>query len=83
MSINTVTVIRTARIIDGTGAPERTGDVGIEDGRIVALSPNDSDAISAEHVHAIGPLPESPAAPPPPRSRRRCAALWQGVCQCA
>jgi len=53
VSINTVTVIRNARIIDGTGAPERTGDVGIEDGRIVALSPNDAHAISAEHVHAI------------------------------
>ncbi len=36
MSVDTV--IRNARIIDGTGAPERTGDVAIEDGRIVALS---------------------------------------------
>ncbi len=30
-------VIRSARIVDGTGAPERTGDVGIRDGRIVAI----------------------------------------------
>ena len=57
MSIDTV--IRNARIIDGTGAPERTGDVAIRDGRIVALSANDADAdadadaISAEHVHVI------------------------------
>ena len=30
-------VIRGGRIVDGTGAPERTGDVAIDKGRIVAV----------------------------------------------
>jgi N-acyl-D-aspartate/D-glutamate deacylase len=31
-------VIRNATIVDGTGAPARAGDLGVEDGRIVAIA---------------------------------------------
>jgi N-acyl-D-aspartate/D-glutamate deacylase len=30
-------VIRNARIVDGTGAPERNGDVAVKDGKILAV----------------------------------------------
>ncbi len=30
-------LIRDAEIVDGTGAPARHGDVGVRDGRIVAV----------------------------------------------
>ena len=46
-------VITNARIIDGTGAPARTGDVGIRDGRIVrigAIPANDA----RERLNAAG-----------------------------
>ncbi len=36
--------ITNGRLIDGTGAPARSGDVGIRDGRIVALGSVDEDA---------------------------------------
>ena len=37
-------VIRNGQIVDGTGAPRRGGDVGIRDGRIVALGQVDEPA---------------------------------------
>jgi N-acyl-D-aspartate/D-glutamate deacylase len=37
-------VIRDAQIVDGTGAPARHGDVGVRDGRIVALGDVDEQA---------------------------------------
>ena len=37
-------VIRGATIVDGTGGPSRTGDVGIRDGRIVAVGEVDEEA---------------------------------------
>jgi N-acyl-D-amino-acid deacylase len=37
-------VIRNARIVDGTGAAERLGDVAVENGRIVAVGRYDGDA---------------------------------------
>ena len=36
--------ITNGRLIDGTGAPARSGDVGVRDGRIVALGSVDEDA---------------------------------------
>ena len=37
-------LIRDAEIVDGTGAPARRGDVGVEDGRIVAVGDVDDSA---------------------------------------
>ena len=37
-------VIKGAQIVDGTGAPKRSGDIGIREGRIVALDRMDEDA---------------------------------------
>ena len=34
-------LIRDAQIVDGTGAPARHGDVGVSDGRIVAVGETD------------------------------------------
>jgi N-acyl-D-aspartate/D-glutamate deacylase len=45
-------VIRGGTVVDGTGAPGRTADVGIRDGRIVAIGKIDEDA--AEVVDASG-----------------------------
>ena len=36
-------IIRGATIVDGTGAPGRTGDVGVQDGRIVAVAHRGED----------------------------------------
>jgi N-acyl-D-aspartate/D-glutamate deacylase len=44
------TVIRGGTVVDGTGAPARRADVGIRDGRVVALGKVDDDA--AEVVDA-------------------------------
>src|SRR5688572_5906813 len=45
-------VIRGATVVDGTGAPGRRTDVGIRDGRIVAVGEIDEDA--AETFDAAG-----------------------------
>ena len=45
-------LIRDAEIVDGTGAPTRRGDVGISDGRIVAVG--DIDDSAAKIVDAQG-----------------------------
>ncbi|GMR22640.1 MAG: amidohydrolase family protein [Acidobacteriota bacterium] len=46
--MNVDTLIQNGRVIDGTGAPERRGDVAIRDGRIVAI-----DARGHEQVEAV------------------------------
>jgi len=44
-------IIRNATIIDGTGAPARSGDVSVADGRIVAISEaGTADVASADRV---------------------------------
>ena len=45
-------LIRDAEIVDGTGAPARHGDVGVRDGRIVAVG--DVDELAAKSVDAQG-----------------------------
>jgi N-acyl-D-aspartate/D-glutamate deacylase len=45
-------VIRNGTVVDGTGAPRRTADVGIRDGRIVAVGKVSEDA--AEDIDADG-----------------------------
>jgi N-acyl-D-aspartate/D-glutamate deacylase len=45
-------LIRDAEIVDGTGAPARHGDVGISDGRIVAVG--DINDVAAKTVDAQG-----------------------------
>jgi N-acyl-D-aspartate/D-glutamate deacylase len=45
-------LIRDAQIVDGTGAPARHGDVGVSDGRIVAVG--DVDELAAKTVDAQG-----------------------------
>ena len=45
-------LIRDAEIVDGTGAPARRGDVGVKDGRIVAVG--DVDDSAAKTVDAEG-----------------------------
>ena len=45
-------LIRDAEIVDGTGAPTRHGDVGVSDGRIVAVG--DIDDLAAKTVDAQG-----------------------------
>ena len=47
-------VVRSGLIIDGTGAPGRIGDVGITDGRFVAVGDNLSAAEAAHSIDATG-----------------------------
>ncbi|MBV8444719.1 MAG: amidohydrolase family protein, partial [Candidatus Dormibacteraeota bacterium] len=48
-------LIRDAKIVDGTGAPARRGDVGVHDGRIVAVGPKgDVDDSATRTVDAAG-----------------------------
>ena len=46
------TIIRNGTVVDGTGAPARHADVGIRDGRIVAVGQVDDKAI--EEIDADG-----------------------------
>jgi N-acyl-D-aspartate/D-glutamate deacylase len=45
-------LIRNARLVDGTGAPERRADLGVKDGRIAAIG--DLDGPAAKTVDADG-----------------------------
>ncbi len=47
-------VIRGGTIVDGTGAPSFTGDVGIDEGRITAVSAGRLDGVGAREVDADG-----------------------------
>jgi len=44
-------IIRNATIIDGTGSPGRSGDVGVEDGRIVAVA--DAGTLSTDGAGTV------------------------------
>jgi N-acyl-D-aspartate/D-glutamate deacylase len=46
-------LISGASIVDGTGAPAVTGDVGIRDGRIVAVGPIDEPAATVLHADGL------------------------------
>ena len=52
MSIDVDTIIRGGIVVDGTGAPARHSDVGVRDGRIVAVG--DVDASAAVTIDADG-----------------------------
>lgn len=45
-------IIRNADLIDGSGAPARPADVGITDGRVVAIGDIDDDAATARTIDA-------------------------------
>ena len=46
--------IRNVTIIDGTGAPARTGDVGIADGRVVAVGAPGGDEVGPATTEVDG-----------------------------
>ena len=65
-------VIRGGTVVDGTGAPGRRADVGIRDGRIVAIGDVTEDA--AETIDAGG-LVVAPGHRRPAHALRRAAVL--------
>ena len=52
-------IIRGGEIIDGTGAPSRTGDVAVQDGRIVAIG-NSTGREARRVLLTSTPIPISP-----------------------
>lgn len=46
-------LIRDSEIVDGTGAPARHGDVGVRDGRIVAVGESDDLATKTVDAHGL------------------------------
>ena len=48
------TIIRNGRWFDGTGAPSAIRNIGIRDGRVVAVTPHPLDETGAELVDAFG-----------------------------
>jgi N-acyl-D-aspartate/D-glutamate deacylase len=48
------TIIRNGRWFDGTGAPSAIRNIGIRDGRVVAVTPHPLDETGAEAVDAAG-----------------------------
>ncbi|HWW44622.1 MAG TPA: amidohydrolase family protein, partial [Acidimicrobiia bacterium] len=48
-------LIRGGRVVDGTGAPARTADVGVRDGRVVAVDDH-VDGAAARELDADGRL---------------------------
>ncbi|MFH8660950.1 amidohydrolase family protein [Streptomyces afghaniensis] len=46
-------VIKGATVVDGTGAPAYTADVGIQDGRIAAIGPITAEARTTEDAHGL------------------------------
>jgi N-acyl-D-aspartate/D-glutamate deacylase len=55
-------------IVDGTGAPGRVGDVGIVDGRVVALGPAADDAAAEDAAATIDATGKGTAPDEPNRS---------------
>ncbi|NVB38149.1 amidohydrolase family protein [Pseudenhygromyxa sp. WMMC2535] len=49
-------VIRNGTVIDGTGAPRRQADVGVRDGKIVAVEPGLPPGSGAKEIDATGKL---------------------------
>ena len=50
------TVIRNARLIDGTGAPETTADVVFEDGIIREVTPAGKHSHALRRASNVGPV---------------------------
>ena len=46
-------VIKGATVVDGTGAPGFTADVGIRDGRIATIGTITEESRTAEDVHGL------------------------------
>ena len=62
-------IIRGGQVVDGTGAPARVADVGIKDGRIVAVGEIDEPA--TETIDASGLLVTQEGHHRPARGRER------------
>ena len=68
-------LIRNARIVDGTGNPWYRGDIGVKDGKILAIGRLTGTAdrtIDAANIRGVG------------RDKARCAvdAQWKRDCDC-